>query len=207
MTVIKTASNAAESAVSSESQDSRQPDPNYSAPAVDRALDIIEHLAVDSRGRGVNELARELDIPVNSAYRVLQRLVDRGYVGVDDEGHQLTSRIYSLGLSLQARFDLKGRARPHLEALSLRTRLTCSLQIIDRGEVLLVDSVVPEADYWLAVRDGIRLEVTSSAFGKAMLPFLPKSEQKAILSRPRVKHTRNTLMTEAAIQSAMAEKR
>jgi DNA-binding IclR family transcriptional regulator len=154
------------------------------APAVDRALDIIELLAVDPEARGINELARELAIPVNSVYRVLQRLVDRGYASADGDGHRLTSRLYSLGLSLAARFDLRGRSRPHLEELARRTGQTCQLHVWDGGRMLAAECVAPESDYWLAVRPGARLLVTCNAFGKAVLPFLEDAEREAVLTPP-----------------------
>lgn len=44
----------------------------YSAPAVDRALDILEFMAKHPRAYGTTELARCLKIPVNSVFRILR---------------------------------------------------------------------------------------------------------------------------------------
>jgi hypothetical protein len=69
----------------------------YSAPAVDRALDILEFMAKHPRPYGTTELARCLKIPVNSVFRVL-------------------------GMSLYTRFELRQRPRPHLEWMCRETR-------------------------------------------------------------------------------------
>ena len=57
----------------------------YSAPAVDRALDIIEFMAENHRPFGATEIARELNIPTNSVFRILTRLTERNYTEKDLE--------------------------------------------------------------------------------------------------------------------------
>ena len=71
--------------------------PAYAAPAVDKALDILEFLAEQPRTFGINELARELNIPVNSVFRILKRLTERGYVELDPGITNRFSRIRGAG--------------------------------------------------------------------------------------------------------------
>ena len=52
----------------------------YRAPALDKGLDILELLAAVDGGLTQAEIAKRLDRSPNEFYRMLDRLVKRGYV-------------------------------------------------------------------------------------------------------------------------------
>jgi len=178
----------------------------YAAPAVDKALDVLEFLVEQARPFGINELARELGMPVNSAYRILMRLAGRGYVAraPGKNGYQLSSKLFSLGMQLQDRFELRSRAGPHLEKLCRRARETCQLHVLDGTDMLVVDCLHPASDYWVQVRLGARLLCHCNAFGKAVLAFLAKGEQDALLSKLLPALTPHTVTSRAALQKEFA---
>ena len=62
--------------------------PKYAVPAVDNMLDIVEFLAGQTRPFGVTELSRTLHITTNSAFRILRRLVERGYAEIESQSGQ-----------------------------------------------------------------------------------------------------------------------
>ncbi|MEI8079442.1 MAG: IclR family transcriptional regulator [bacterium] len=177
--------------------------PSYAAPAVDKALDILEFLAEQPRTFGINELARELGIPVNSVFRILKRLTERGYVELDPvtAGYQLSTRVFSLGMRLHTRFDLHRRGRRHLERLCEQTGETCQIQALDRDAMLVVDSMYPPADYYLQVQLGSRKYFHCNAFGKAVLAFLPRAKALALLPSPLFQLTPKTI-TDRAVFAA-----
>ncbi|MCU0979875.1 MAG: helix-turn-helix domain-containing protein [Pirellulaceae bacterium] len=95
----------------------------YAVPAVEQMLDIVEHLAQHDRPCGMTELARTLGISTNGVFRILRCLAQRGYAEADPAGGcRLGTKFFTLGRWLQARFDLRRRARPQLE----RSRRPCS---------------------------------------------------------------------------------
>lgn len=145
----------------------------YAAPAVDTMLDIVEFLSEHQRPYGVSELSRTLGISTNLAFRVLKRMVDRGYAEVDPEsgGHQLSARFFTLGMKLYWRFDLRNRARRHLELLCGETGETCQLQVPDGDRMLVAESVSPPSDFFLSVVPGSRVFYHANAFGKVVLAF------------------------------------
>ena len=53
---------------------------NYSAPALEKGLDIIELLSESSDGFSQAEIAKELNRSVNEIYRMLNILVSRNYI-------------------------------------------------------------------------------------------------------------------------------
>ncbi|MBW1708115.1 MAG: helix-turn-helix domain-containing protein [Deltaproteobacteria bacterium] len=50
------------------------------APAVERALDVIELLAASERDLALSEIVKRSDIPRQSLIRILNTLCDRGIV-------------------------------------------------------------------------------------------------------------------------------
>jgi DNA-binding IclR family transcriptional regulator len=155
----------------------------YSAPAVDRTLDILEFMALHPRPYGATELSRCLNIPINSVFRILKRLTDRDYTVQDpfSDGYQLSTKVFSLGMSLYTRFELRQRARPHIEWLCRETEETCQLQVPHGDKVLVLDTVSPEVSYYLRVVPGGLVHYHPNAYGKAMLAFLPQDEIRKIL--------------------------
>jgi DNA-binding IclR family transcriptional regulator len=155
----------------------------YSAPAVDRTLDILEFMAVHPRPYGATELSRCLNIPINSVFRILKRLTDREYTVQDpfSDGYQLSTKVFSLGMSLYTRFELRQRARPHLEWLCRETEETCQLQIPHGDKVLVLDTVSPEVSYYIRVVPGGLVYYHPNAYGKVMLAFLSEEEIKKII--------------------------
>ena len=167
----------------------------YTAPAVDRALDILEFMAEHPRPFGATELSRILDIPLNSVFRILKRLTEREYTAQDPQsgGYQLSTRVFTLGMSLYTRFELRQRARPHLEWLCRETAETVQLQVAHGDEVLVLDTVNPEVSFYLRVVPGSRVYYHPNAFGKAILAFMPEAKVKALLPPKLPALTPNTI--------------
>ncbi|HVO39394.1 MAG TPA: IclR family transcriptional regulator [Spirochaetia bacterium] len=159
----------------------------YSAPAVDRTLDILEFMAQHPRPYGATELSRVLNIPINSVFRILKRLTDREYTIQDpfSDGYQLSTKVFSLGMSLYTRFELRQRARPHMEWLCRETQETCQLQIPHGDMVLVLDTVSPEVSYYLRVVPGGLVYYHPNAYGKVMLAFMPEDEVRKLIA-PRL---------------------
>jgi IclR family acetate operon transcriptional repressor len=155
----------------------------YSAPAVDRTLDILEFMAVHPRPYGATELSRCLNIPINSVFRILKRLTDREYTVQDpfSDGYQLSTKVFSLGMSLYTRFELRQRARPHIEWLCRETEETCQLQIPHGDMVLVLDTVSPEVSYYIRVVPGGLVYYHPNAYGKVMLAFQSEEAIKKII--------------------------
>lgn len=178
---------------------------SYSAPAVDGMLDIVEFLSARSRPYGVTELAQAVELSANMTFRILQRLVERGYVEKDPEsdGYSLGPRFFTLGMRLANRFDLRLRARPHLERLARECGETAQLHIPREAGVLVLDTVSAPADYFLQVVPGIRLAYHGNAFGKAILAFLPEPRRDAILASPPEAFTPNTVTDRSALAAEL----
>jgi len=167
----------------------------YSAPAVDRTLDILEFLAEHHRPFGATELSRLLNIPTNTVFRILKRLTERDYTKQDQYtgGYTLSTRVFSLGMSLYTRYELRQKARIHLEWLCRETEETCQIQVPKGNRVLVLDTVSPETEFYLRVVPGSLLYYHPNAFGKVILAFMPEEEIREIIPPNLAKLTDNTI--------------
>ena len=69
----------------------------YRAPALDKGLDILELLSSVDGGLTQAEIAKRLDRSPNEFYRMLDRLVRRGYVTkIDGDRYSLTLKLFGL---------------------------------------------------------------------------------------------------------------
>src|SRR6478736_3920008 len=76
--------------------DSEEAD-RYRAPALDKGLDILELLAGVDGGLTQAEISKKLNRSPNEFYRMLDRLVRRGYVTrIDGDRYALTLKLFGL---------------------------------------------------------------------------------------------------------------
>ncbi len=179
----------------------------YAAPAVDRALDILEFMAKNHRPYGGTELSRCLEIPINSVFRILKRLTEREYTVQDpiSGGYQLSTRVFSLGMSLYTRFDLRQRARPHLEWLCRETKETCQIQVPHGDRVFVLDTVSPEVEFYLRIVPGSLIYYHPNALGKAILAFTAEEQIKQILPLRLPGLTPNTIVLRTELMKQIEE--
>ncbi len=181
----------------------------YAAPAVDGMLDILEFMSSRSGPFGVSELARSLGISNNLVFRVMKRLVERGYAEMEPEtgAYHLGVKFYSLGMALASRFELRRRGRKHLEHLTGETGETCQVQVLDGHNMLVLDSVSPASDFFLQVVPGSRMYCHCNAFGKAVLAFKPEEFVREVISGELPKMTEHTISDYEKFRDELVEVR
>lgn len=113
----------------------------------------------------------------------MKRLTERDYTLQDpiSGGYQLSTRVFSLGMGLYTRFELRQRAKPHLDWLCLETAETCQIQVPRGDRMLVLDSLSPEVEFYLRVVPGSLVYYHASAFGKAVLAFEDEARIAEIL--------------------------
>ena len=184
----------------------RRTAPRYAAPAVDQALDIVELLSHTPRAFGINELSRTLHISTNTVFRILRRLTERGYTEPDASGgYRLGMRFFSLGMRLQHRFDLRLRARPHLEKLCEQTHETCQIHVPDKDRMLVLDCLSPQAEFFLQTTLGSRFHFHPNAFGKAVLAFWAPEAIRSAVPEKLPAFTPHTITTRSKLLSHLKQ--
>ncbi|MEP7090388.1 MAG: IclR family transcriptional regulator [Nocardioidaceae bacterium] len=153
-----------------------------SVQSVDRALALLEALALAGRPMGVGELALQTGLAQGTAHRLLRGLQQRGYVRHDD------SRKYSLGtaalrLSDAAQRSLSSSARPFLAQLVQVSGETANLAVLEGDDVVYVAQVPSPHTLRMFAEVGRHVPPHSTAVGKVLLAGMPRARALAVLRR------------------------
>lgn len=143
----------------------------YGAPALDKGLDILEHLSNEMAPLSQLEIARVLGRTPGEIYRMLMCLEERGYV-MREEGtgkFRLTLRLYELGHRRNATTLLRKAARLPMETLAEEIGQACHLSVINGPNLLVMMERMPLCQVCLAVGEGSRLPVLRTTSGKLLL--------------------------------------
>ena len=114
-----------------------------SAPAVDRALDVIELLAASDRDLALSEILKRVNIPRQSLIRILNTLCDRGIVNrAEKRGfYRPGMKLLYLGDRLKDKIILRSLAWPFMQELAEKTGKTIELSTRDRDQIILIEQI------------------------------------------------------------------
>lgn len=179
----------------------------YRVQVLDRALSVLDLLAGPDESAGLTELAEKLQLNKSTAHRLVM-ILER-YRMIEREPHtgryRLGMRLFELGSIAISRFDIREKARHHLETLLYEVDESVHLCTLDSGEVLYLDRVEPARSVRMQCRVGRRNPAHCTAVGKAMLAHLPDREVDEILrQRGMERRTAATLTTPAELRADLA---
>jgi len=173
------------------------------APAVDRALSILEILAQSGTGLTLPELVDQSNLPRSSVHYLLVTLERRGYL---ERNHRTGRYLFSTKLLDLARGAVEGlsigdQATPHLWRLSQATGLSALIGILQDDEVVLVAKVDPPRASFRSTWLGKRMAMHCTALGKVLMANLPEVHVASIVrDRGLPRHNENTISSQRALK-------
>jgi DNA-binding IclR family transcriptional regulator len=159
--------------------------------------------------RGIAEMAEELDLGRSTTHRYAATLATLGYL---EQGpsrkYRLSSRVCDIGLSLLDSMVVRRVAREHLRDLRALTGRTVSLGLLRGSEVAYIDrwrgSRRGQYEVDVGVGLGTCLPVHCTAAGKALLAYLPETEQQGLIGKLRLtKRGPKSITTKTALRAAL----
>ena len=169
-----------------------------------KAIEIIECLSCSDQPVGITWLAKELGLTKSNVFRLLDTLVQRGFVRryADTGQYELTLKVWELGLSVLSRLDVKKAATSHIQNLMKETNESVHLSTFVDGHVLYIDKVESEQPVRAYSRIGDRPPPHCVATGKVLLAYQPKEMIEQICqSLPR--YTARTITDPRALQKEL----
>ena len=150
-----------------------------------KGLGLLEALARSERPRGVTELSLALGIGKSNVHRLLQALVELGYVNRDEAGgtYSASIRLWELGSSVLANLDLRRVAQVWMQWLLERSRETVHLSVLDGNEVVYVHKLDSREPVIVSTQIGGRAPAHCVATGKAQLAWLPEAQLAPVIHR------------------------
>jgi DNA-binding IclR family transcriptional regulator len=173
-----------------------------------KGLRLVELLIEAPTPQGLSEIAAGAGIDGSTAHRLLQGLVDRGYVVRDEQSRRYTAgpRAFApLGLTHPLK-EMSRDALPILTSLRNSTGQTSGLVLFLGTQRLVVDTVkgdhplVPYYEPWL------RSPLHGSASGKILLASLSKQERVDLIGAgPYQSATPFTVTDPATLETQLEE--
>jgi len=166
--------------------------------AVERALGMLEAIALESEGLSNAEISRKLQIPKSSASYILRTLEKQNYVNRDpDTGkYRVGLKILSLSRGALSGIDVREVALPIMRNLMEKTNLTCHLAILDGPEAVYIEKVEPQGFIRMDTWVGRRMRVHATSVGKALVAYIPQDKLEKILAeRAMERRTPKTITT------------
>src|SRR5580698_5778426 len=107
-----------------------------------KTLDILENIKDKPVGVKLSDLARAVDMPKATVYRILSTLESRGFLDRGEDGaYRMARKLFDLQQSRPIEQILNGVAPPKMEDLAKSCRETVNLGILDGGEVVVINTV------------------------------------------------------------------
>lgn len=185
-------------------------DDTSTAPGTERTLAILELLGRHRAGLSLTEIARELDLPVNSVFRIAGTLHNRGYLQRrdDDKRFVLTHKLFDLSRPQVREKSLVMCAMEHLRRLRDVTGETSQLLAPVQHKMTVLEQCVSTQPIKVSGTVGFQAPMYSCAPGKAVLAALPEHELDGFFKAVRLKQfTPNTLASRTALDADLAKTR
>jgi IclR family transcriptional regulator, pca regulon regulatory protein len=156
--------------------------------SLERGLAVIRSFDADHPELSLSDVARATGLPRAAARRFLLTLVDLGYVHNDGKLFALRPRILELGYAYLSSIALPDVAQPHLETLAAKVHESCSLSVLDNGDIIYVARVPTRRIMTVAINVGTRFPAYATSMGRVLLAGLPPAELADYLARTELRH-------------------
>ncbi|MBG6166501.1 DNA-binding IclR family transcriptional regulator [Labrenzia sp. EL_13] len=138
----------------------------YSAPALEKGLDILEFLSLTDTSPSLSQLAQGIGRSKNEIFRMMIVLEERGYIQRNGDDHfSLTDRLSTLGADRSVASKLAELATPYLANISEETGLSNHLSVLKEGALLVVTSFTATQSYGLSVQAGYQMPFMETSAG------------------------------------------
>ncbi len=160
----------------------------YRAPALERALDIIELLSKAEKPMTKKEITLALGKTVNEVFRILEVLKHRGYVSHNAEfgTYGLSLRLFQLSNQQPTIEKLISAARPLLKVLAREAEQSCHVTVCDNSQMLVVVQQDSAYKMGFSVRLGAQIDIHASGSGLVYLAAHSETEIDQLLDKVNV---------------------
>jgi IclR family transcriptional regulator, acetate operon repressor len=179
------------------------------APAVTRALDLLEILGRSAEGLTLSELSRRLRIPKSTTHYLIYTLAARGYLQKIPWTRQysLGVRAFNFTSSGIAELQLRQFLAPMIRALAERLSTGVQISVLKGDEGMVIDRVDRRL-LTAGTQPGRHFQLHCTAAGKVLIAWLSDAELERLFSnRPLFKFTPNTITDFAKLKEHLEEVR
>lgn len=169
----------------------------YSAPALEKGLDILEFLSVTDTKPTLSQLATSIGRSKSEIFRMMIVLEERGYIGrTDGDLFVLTDKLRQLSGDRPEVNRLVDIAAPTLDILADQTELSNHLSVIKGQSLVVVRSTAVSQSYALSVQVGYESDILGTSAGACFLSDLTDVTDRQTAVKLLSKSTKSQSATE-----------
>ncbi|OZG73953.1 IclR family transcriptional regulator [Hahella sp. CCB-MM4] len=149
-----------------------------------RGLKVLEQLAASSVALNLTEVAEKVRLPTSTTHRLLNTLLQLGYVFQDHERGEWSVGVkaFSVGNAYLKSRDYISAARPFMRDLVLESGETSNLAIMQEGGPVFVAQIECDEMMRMVAKLGSRAPLHASGVGKSMLAQESDNEIRQLLN-------------------------
>ncbi len=178
--------------------------PDY-VQSLARGLSVLRAFGHDLPSPSLSEVAVRTGLSRAVARRSLMTLQHLGYVDSRGRSFFLTPRVLELGYSYLSSLDLSELAQQAMEQLAHEVNESCSMAVLDRGDIVYVLRVPVRRVMSIALGVGARLPAAATSMGRTLLAHLaPEQRAQWLAQYPPQAHTPHTITALDALEAELA---
>jgi DNA-binding IclR family transcriptional regulator len=178
--------------------------------SIRRAISLIRAVSkYNNEGVRLTQAARDVDLHVATARRMLRVLNDEGFIGYDrsSKRYYLGAELFSLGTAAN-QFEIRNLFRPALERVAKQTEETVFLVIRLGNDSLCIDRLEGSAPIRIMpYQVGTQTPLGVGAGALALIYLLPDEEIEAIISANEIRYSQYNAVNKESIRDALTKSR
>lgn len=177
------------------------------AQAITRAIAILKRFDDRHPEWGLSELSEQVCLNKTTTHRLLAALESEGLITRNpiSGGYRLGLELVALGGAALRANDLHTVARPEMERLAQESGVAVSLEVLQRGQMLVLDEVSSREPAGAPRDMGMRLPLHATSTGKLLLAYRSTAEVETYLGTPLLPLTAQTMTEPAQLRAALSQ--
>jgi len=170
---------------------------------------VLNLFSADRAELSVRDIAKPFKWPKSTAYRILSRIQEIGFLDRDERTglYRLGIRLAIYGELARHSTSLQRIVAPVLHRLSAATSETATLMLLSGHEGVTVDVVESFQPLMLPGLLGGRMPLHATAGGKALLAWAHPARQELLLRPPFERYTQTTITDPAELMRELEKSR
>lgn len=159
--------------------------PSYAAPALEKAIDVIELLSSEPQGLTISEIAQRLGRSISELFRIIVVLDRREWLHKDggSDRYRVTYRLLEIAHRATPAQELTHVATPLMHSLAAATVQSCHLVVVNGRRGLIVARQESPGETGFAVRLGTEIDLLTSCSGHVLLAAMEDERRAALYPR------------------------
>lgn len=175
----------------------------YTIPMLEKGFELLEYLGRYPAGVSMQDIVTELSQPKTSVYRLLNSMMQMGYICKNEEAARyfLSKKLLRLGLAALGESNIVEQSLPQMRLLRDSIRESIMLGVLMHNRVVLLEQVLGSHNFTFLLRPGTSFNLYASAPGKLFVAYASEKEQEELIqSIEFIVYNKNTISSAEAMR-------